>query len=183
MCGFNEAWRCWIIAESLTDLTNGDFEDSFADKSSGPDSVEKFFFCDELARTPEEIVEQCKGFRSDLYCLRAFPQALVGQVQAKGIEDYAFFVPHGGHRTLPKFYGTLMTYNPRSEYCPSFMEGWQYKAAFVIQFRPETDIEAGRFEGRVEHVASTKATRFHSHDELLGFIASVLAEVRATEQL
>jgi hypothetical protein len=28
------------------------------------------------------------------------------------------------------------------------MEGWQYKAAFVIQFRPETNIEAGRFEGR-----------------------------------
>ena len=53
------------------------------------------------------------------------------------------------------------------------MEGWQYKAAFVIQFRPETDIEAGRFEGRVEHVASYKATRFHSLDELLSFIASV----------
>jgi len=62
------------------------------------------------------------------------------------------------------------------------MEGWQYTAAFVIQFRPETDIEAGRFEGRVEHVASTKATRFHSLDELLGFITSVLTEVRNTEQ-
>jgi hypothetical protein len=37
-------------------------------------------------------------------------------------------------------------------YYPFMMEGWQYKAAFVIQFRPETDIEAGRFEGRAEHV-------------------------------
>jgi len=63
------------------------------------------------------------------------------------------------------------------------MEGWQYKAAFVIQFRPETDIEAGRFEGRVEHVVSCKATRFHSLNELLSFIASVLAEVNNTEQL
>jgi hypothetical protein len=62
------------------------------------------------------------------------------------------------------------------------MEGWQYKAAFVIKLRPETDIEAGRFEGKVEHVASSRATRFHSFDELLGFIASVLAEVRKTEQ-
>jgi hypothetical protein len=61
------------------------------------------------------------------------------------------------------------------------MEGWQYKAAFVIQFRPETDIEAGRFEGRVEHVASTKATRFHSLEELLSFIASVLTEIGKTE--
>ena len=62
------------------------------------------------------------------------------------------------------------------------MEEWKYKAAFVVQFRPETDIEAGRFEGRVEHVASYKATRFHSLDELLAFIASVLTEVGKTEQ-
>ena len=62
------------------------------------------------------------------------------------------------------------------------MEGWQYNAAFVIQFRPETDIEAGRVEGRVEHVASTNATRFHSLDELLSFIAGVLTEVRKTEE-
>jgi len=62
------------------------------------------------------------------------------------------------------------------------MNGWQHKAAFVVQFRPETDIDAGRFEGRVEHVASTKATRFHSLDELLGFIARMLTEVRHTEK-
>ena len=63
------------------------------------------------------------------------------------------------------------------------MEGRQYKAAFVIQFRPETDIEAGRFEGRVEHIASSKATRFHSLDELLGFIAGVLTKGSEREQL
>ena len=63
------------------------------------------------------------------------------------------------------------------------MEDWQHKAAFVIQFRPETAIEVGRFEGRVEHVASTKAARFHSLDELVGFIANVLATVRDSGQL
>ena len=62
------------------------------------------------------------------------------------------------------------------------MEEWQYRAAFVVQLRPETDIEAGRFEGRVEHVASSKAARVHSLDELLSFIAKVLAEVRSTDQ-
>lgn len=61
------------------------------------------------------------------------------------------------------------------------MDQWQYKAAFVIQFRPETDIKAGQFEGRVEHVASCKAIRFHSLDELLAFIALVLAEVNSAE--
>jgi len=57
------------------------------------------------------------------------------------------------------------------------MDQWQYRAAFVIQFRPETDIESGRFEGKIEHVASCRAKRFHSLDELLAFIADVLAEV------
>jgi hypothetical protein len=63
------------------------------------------------------------------------------------------------------------------------MEGWRYKAAFVIQFQPETNIEAGRLEGRVEHVASTKATRFHSLEELFTFIANVLAEARNSDPL
>jgi hypothetical protein len=62
------------------------------------------------------------------------------------------------------------------------IEGWQYKAAFVVQFRPETDIEAGRFEGKVEHVASHRATRFHSLDELLTFIATVISQILKTEQ-
>jgi hypothetical protein len=60
------------------------------------------------------------------------------------------------------------------------MDQWQYKAAFVVQFRPETDIEAGRFEGKVEHVASCKATRFHSLDELLAFIETMLIEIAGT---
>ena len=76
-----------------------------------------------------------------------------------------------------------MTHNARSDYSPFLMEGWQHKAAFVIQFKPETDIEARRFEGRVEHVASTRAARFHSLDELLTFMANVLTEVRKTERL
>jgi hypothetical protein len=62
------------------------------------------------------------------------------------------------------------------------MEGWQYNSAFVIQLRPETDIDAGRFEGKVEHVASCGSTRFHSLEELLEFIASVLSDVRNLEQ-
>ena len=49
MCGFNEAWRRWVIVESLANLTNGDFQDGFTDKRPWPDGVEKFLFCDELA--------------------------------------------------------------------------------------------------------------------------------------
>jgi hypothetical protein len=58
------------------------------------------------------------------------------------------------------------------------MKEWQSEAAFVIQFREGTDIEARRLEGRVEHIASYRAARFHSVDEMLAFIARVLAEIR-----
>jgi hypothetical protein len=61
------------------------------------------------------------------------------------------------------------------------MDGWQHKLAFVIQFLPETDVGAGRFEGRVEHIASYTATRFHSLDELVGFIAGVLTDASRTK--
>ena len=62
------------------------------------------------------------------------------------------------------------------------MDQWQYNAAFVVQFRPETDFKAGRFEGKVEHVASYKASHFHSLDELFAFIESVLAELGEKNQ-
>ena len=51
--------------------------------------------------------------------------------------------------------------------------------AFVVQFRTETEIEQGRCVGRVEHVVSGQATRFDTLDELLAFLARVLATVRA----
>jgi hypothetical protein len=143
MCGFNKARRLWIVVESLADLTDGDFEDGFPDKGFWPDGVEKFLFSDELACTPEEIVEYCEGFGSELDCLRASPQARVSHVQAKGIEDYSFFVPHFNRRTLPKFYERFMTCFIGPAYYPFMMGGSQYKAAFVIQFRPEPILRLG----------------------------------------
>jgi hypothetical protein len=74
-----------------------------------------------------------------------------------------------------------MTCEAHSNYYPLMKAGWQYRAAFVIQFQPETDLEAGRLEGRVEHIASYKSTRFHSLEELLDFVTGVLAEVKNTE--
>jgi hypothetical protein len=62
------------------------------------------------------------------------------------------------------------------------MEPLQSKAAFVIQFRETTDVEARRLEGKIEHIASCAAIRFRSLDELLAFVARVLAEVRDLER-
>lgn len=51
--------------------------------------------------------------------------------------------------------------------------------AFVVQFRAETEVAQGCCTGRVEHVVSGQATHFDSLEGLLGFIAQVLATVRA----
>ena len=71
-----------------------------------------------------------------------------------------------------------MTHDARWAYSLPLMEGSQYRLAFVIQFRPETDIEADQFAGKVEHISSHAATNFHSLTELLEFIAKMLTEVR-----
>lgn len=62
------------------------------------------------------------------------------------------------------------------------MDGWGHKAAFVIQFRRETAVETRRFEGRIEHIPSSRAIRFQSLDQLLTFIAEVLASVQRNEE-
>lgn len=51
--------------------------------------------------------------------------------------------------------------------------------AFVVQFRVGTEVDQGRMEGRVEHVVSGQAARFQSPEEMLTFMAQVLATVRA----
>ena len=50
--------------------------------------------------------------------------------------------------------------------------------AFVVQFGPATQVDAGQVEGRVEHLVSRQATRFQSLEALLAFISRVLREVR-----
>ena len=47
--------------------------------------------------------------------------------------------------------------------------------AFVVQLRENTDVERGHWAGRVEHVTSGQAAHFQSLDELLAFVARVLA--------
>jgi len=47
--------------------------------------------------------------------------------------------------------------------------------AFVVQFRAGTQVDQGPFAGRVEHVRSGQAVRFESREELLAFIARLLA--------
>jgi hypothetical protein len=50
--------------------------------------------------------------------------------------------------------------------------------AFVVQLREQSDVEHGRWAGRVEHVTSGQATHFQSLEELLTFIAEILTSPR-----
>jgi hypothetical protein len=51
--------------------------------------------------------------------------------------------------------------------------------AFVVYFRVNSDVTEGRLAGRVEHIVSGQTTHFSSLEELLAFIARVLATGRA----
>jgi len=51
--------------------------------------------------------------------------------------------------------------------------------AFVVQFREEPESGRGRFAGRVEHMVSGHAARFHSPQDLLAFFAQVLNTIPA----
>ena len=50
-----------------------------------------------------------------------------------------------------------------------------------MQFRAGTDLAQGHCEGRVEHVVSRQAARFHSWDSLLAFMTRVLREHEAQQ--
>jgi hypothetical protein len=58
------------------------------------------------------------------------------------------------------------------------MDDPQHAGAFVIQFGPQTDIDAGRVAGRVEHITSYEALHFSSLEELLSFLDKVLKRKR-----
>ena len=51
--------------------------------------------------------------------------------------------------------------------------------AFVVHFRTSSNVARGLVAGRVEHVVSGQSTHFDSLEELLAFMARVLATVRA----
>ena len=53
--------------------------------------------------------------------------------------------------------------------------------AFVVQFWATAAVDAGRLEGRVEHVVSGQATHFASVEDLLAFMARVLHQRRPAD--
>jgi hypothetical protein len=50
---------------------------------------------------------------------------------------------------------------------------------FVVQFRAQPTEASSSYDGRVEHLTSGQVARFHSLEELVGFMVSVLADVQA----
>lgn len=58
------------------------------------------------------------------------------------------------------------------------MNGWQHRGSFVIKFPADSDVDSGRFSGRIEHVGSGQTARFDSPAELFEFLHGVLRKVR-----
>jgi hypothetical protein len=70
--------------------------------------------------------------------------------------------PHGRGSTVPPSEPSLPT-----------------NRVFVVQFRAQPAGVSPSYDGRVEHLVSGQVARFHSLEELLGFMVSVLADVQA----
>ena len=92
MCGFDERRRFRIVAERVSQLTNSDFENAFADISLGPNAAQEIFFGDELSGAADELTEHREGFGPEFDNLNAPQQTFIGPVQAVVIADYAVFV-------------------------------------------------------------------------------------------
>ena len=53
--------------------------------------------------------------------------------------------------------------------------------AFVVQLHAEAHMDQGEFRGRVEHLVSFRATRFHSLEELAVFIVQMVTTLPADD--
>jgi hypothetical protein len=51
-----------------------------------------------------------------------------------------------------------------------------------VQIHAEAEVEHGEFRGRVEHVASFRATHFHSLDELATFLTKTILSLEVDEE-
>ena len=54
--------------------------------------------------------------------------------------------------------------------------------AFVVQLHATAAVAQGQLTGRVEHVVSGQAAHFHTLDEMLTFMARVLATLDTTPE-
>ena len=66
---------------------------------------------------------------------------------------------------------------------PSSQPSLPSNRVFVVQFRAQPPWASLAYDGRVEHLVSGQEARFHSLEELLGFMVGVLAEVQAQSNL
>jgi prophage DNA circulation protein len=54
---------------------------------------------------------------------------------------------------------------------------------FVIQVRPDVDLDRGLFHGRIEHVDSGQAARFQTLDEMAAFVVRHAQSKKAEDRI
>jgi hypothetical protein len=62
---------------------------------------------------------------------------------------------------------------------PSTQPSLPSNRVFVVQVRAQPRRASSPYAGRVEHLVSGQAVRFHSLEELVGFMVSRLADMQA----
>ena len=111
MGSFNKLRRFGIVFECFSYLLNSDFKNRVTDKRFRPDGVQQLVFGYELARPLNEVIEEGKGFGSDLERFRASPQTFINEIERKAIEGYSVVVRDGIHRGTqpPLVYRVFLT--------------------------------------------------------------------------
>ena len=71
---------------------------------------------------------------------------------------------------------------PRRSYPPPMINGWQQNGSFVLKFKPDTDVNAGRIRGHIEHLASGKVIGFNSFEGLQLSLCRILKDMRTEFQ-
>jgi len=74
-----------------------------------------------------------------------------------------------------------MTLSRVQRYLVCMMNPLLRASAFVVQFNPETDIDADRIKGRIEHVDSGRLAHFDCLQDLLDVVKRLLREARADQ--
>ena len=54
---------------------------------------------------------------------------------------------------------------------------------YVVQLRPDIDVNAGQFEGRIEQIDSGRSAHFRSIQEFLAFIAASIQPNDASDEI
>jgi hypothetical protein len=83
-----------LIPERLAQLPDDNRQDSLTHHGLGPNGLQQGLFRYQLPCLRQQTAQDGKSFGADPYCLAAFPETLISQIQEKWLEDETLMIWH-----------------------------------------------------------------------------------------